>query len=91
MDAGGSTVGRYPSMSETTGRTAGSRIYLTYAGTRGHAMIDRELYLPRCWTDDPDRLTDAGVPDDIDFATNPPWPPGCWPTNPCVLRDRTYR
>jgi SRSO17 transposase len=34
-------------------------------------MIDRELYLPRCWTEDPDRLTDAGVPDDIDFATKP--------------------
>ena len=34
-------------------------------------MIDRELYLPKCWTDDPDRLADAGVPDDIEFLTKP--------------------
>jgi hypothetical protein len=55
----------------TAGRIENAQVavYLTYAGARGHAMIDRELYLPRCWTDDPDRLTDAGVPEDIDFAT----------------------
>ena len=46
-------------------------MYLTYAAARGHALIDRELYLPRCWISDPDRLTEAGVPDDIDFATKP--------------------
>jgi len=34
-------------------------------------MIDRELYLPRCWTEDPQRLNDAGVPDDIEFLTKP--------------------
>ena len=38
---------------------------------RGHAMIDRELYLPRCWAEEPDRLERAGVPDDIEFATKP--------------------
>src|SRR4029453_9025550 len=44
---------------------------MTYAGARGHAMIDRELYLPRSWTEDPERLTEAGVPDDIEFLTKP--------------------
>jgi SRSO17 transposase len=34
-------------------------------------MIDRELYLPKSWTEDPDRLAEAGVPDDIEFATKP--------------------
>ena len=34
-------------------------------------MIDRELYLPTCWTEDPERMADAGVPDDIGFATKP--------------------
>ncbi len=34
-------------------------------------MIDRELYLPRSWTDDPERLQAAGVPDQVGFATKP--------------------
>jgi SRSO17 transposase len=34
-------------------------------------MIDRELYLPRTWTRDPDRLQAAGVPDEVGFATKP--------------------
>ena len=49
----------------------GRAVYLTYASARGHAMIDRELYLPRSWTDDDRHLAAAGVPDDIDFATKP--------------------
>jgi SRSO17 transposase len=57
----------------TAGRIENAQVavYLTYAAAGGHALIDRELYLPRCWIDDPDRLTEAGVPDDIDFATKP--------------------
>lgn len=54
-------------------------VYLTYAGARGHAgtrarghaMIDRELYLPRSWIQDPERLQRAGVPAEIEFATKP--------------------
>ena len=34
-------------------------------------MIDRELYLPRSWTEDPKRCAQAGVPDDIEFLTKP--------------------
>ncbi len=57
----------------TAGRIENAQVavYLTYAAARGHAMIDRELYLPRCWTDDPDRCVEAGVPDDVDFLTKP--------------------
>ena len=51
--------------------SSGVAVYLTYAGARGHAMLDRELYLPRCWADDPDRCAEAGVPADIAFATEP--------------------
>jgi hypothetical protein len=47
--------------------------YLTYAGAAGHAMIDRELYLPTSWTADEQRCTEAGVPADIEFLTNPRW------------------
>lgn len=34
-------------------------------------MIDRELYLPRAWTEDRDRCRDAGIDDDVEFATKP--------------------
>jgi SRSO17 transposase len=67
------TVGVQRQYTGTAGRIENAQVavYLTYAGDRGHAMIDRELYLPRSWTEDPDRLVEAGVPDDIEFATKP--------------------
>ena len=37
----------------------------------GHALIDRELYLPRSWTDDRDRCRAAGIPDEVEFTTKP--------------------
>ncbi|GAB2509288.1 SRSO17 transposase [Nocardiopsis aegyptia] len=36
----------------------------------GRALIDRELYLPKAWTDDRDRCRAAGIGDGIGFATN---------------------
>jgi SRSO17 transposase len=46
-------------------------VYLTYAGQAGHAMIDRELYLPKSWTIDPQRCAGAGISEDVKFATKP--------------------
>lgn len=46
-------------------------VFVAYASSRGRALVDRELYLPRVWTDDPDRCHDAGIPDDVGFATKP--------------------
>ena len=46
-------------------------MYLTYTAPRGHALIDRALYLPKSWTQDPKRLAAAGVPADIEFVTKP--------------------
>ncbi len=37
----------------------------------GHAFIDRALYLPKAWTDDPIRLIAAHVPPGTAFATKP--------------------
>jgi SRSO17 transposase len=73
LKKGEATVGVQRQYTGTAGRIENAQVavYLTYAGSRGHAMIDRELYLPRCWVDDPDRLAAAGVPDDIDFLTKP--------------------
>jgi SRSO17 transposase len=67
------TVGVQRQYTGTAGRIENAQVavYLTYAGARGHAMIDRELYLPKSWTTDNDRLSAAGVPEDIDFETKP--------------------
>jgi SRSO17 transposase len=46
-------------------------VFVAYASSRGRALVDRELYLPRVWTDDRDRCRDAGIPDDVGFATKP--------------------
>lgn len=56
--------------SGTAGRTENCQIgvFLAYASVHGHALIDRELYLPQSWTGDRDRCRDAGVPDDVEFA-----------------------
>src|SRR6516165_792090 len=46
-------------------------VFATYVSRHGHAFIDRALYLPKSWTDDPLRLKAAYVPNDIGFATKP--------------------
>jgi len=70
---GDQTVGVQRQYTGTAGRIENSQVavYLTYAGARGHAMIDRELYLPKSWTGDDQRCARAGVPADIGFLTKP--------------------
>jgi SRSO17 transposase len=46
-------------------------VFLCYAGHGGSAFIDRELYVPRAWTDDPARCKAAGMPPELEFATKP--------------------
>jgi DDE superfamily endonuclease len=46
-------------------------VFAAYVSRHGHAVIDRALYLPKEWTDDPDRLEAAYVPPDTGFVTNP--------------------
>ena len=46
-------------------------VFLALASSRGQALIDRELYLPRCWCEDAARLKEAAVPTDVAFATKP--------------------
>jgi SRSO17 transposase len=73
LKKGSATVGVQRQYTGTAGRVENAQVavYLAYAGARGHAMIDRELYLPQSWAGDPDRLDTAGVPADIGFATKP--------------------
>src|SRR5918993_3733134 len=46
-------------------------VFAAYVSRHGHAFIDRALYLPKAWTDDPARLAAARVPPEITFATKP--------------------
>jgi len=38
-------------------------VFLSYASARGHALVDKRLYLPPAWADDPARCRAAGVPE----------------------------
>jgi SRSO17 transposase len=46
-------------------------VFAAYVSDKGHAFIDRALYLPRIWTDDPTRMAAAHVPPGTTFATKP--------------------
>ena len=46
-------------------------VFLAYASSKGHALIDRELYLPKDWCEDADRRAAAAIPDAVNFATKP--------------------
>jgi SRSO17 transposase len=46
-------------------------VMLSYATAAGHAFIDRRLYLPEEWAVDRDRCREAGIPDEVAFATKP--------------------
>ncbi|CAN5393866.1 IS701 family transposase [soil metagenome] len=70
---GTKTVGVQRQYSGTAGRIENCQVavYMTYTSSKGHALIDRALYMPRSWTDDLARRTEAGVPGEVEFATKP--------------------
>jgi SRSO17 transposase len=57
----------------TTGKIDNCQIgvFCAYATDTGRALIDRELYLPRAWTDDREWARAAGIGEDVPFATKP--------------------
>lgn len=67
LKSGTASVGVQRQYPGTAGRIENSQIatYLGYASGKGRALMDRRVYLPRCWTDDAARCQAAGVPDDI--------------------------
>jgi SRSO17 transposase len=46
-------------------------VFLSYVTAQGHALIDRELYLPEAWCADLPRRLAAHIPDHVSFATKP--------------------
>ena len=59
--------------SGTAGRIENCQIgvFLAYATARGRTFIDRALYVPASWIEDPARCKRAGIPLDVAFATKP--------------------
>jgi len=68
---GTTSAGVQRQYSGTAGRTENCQIgvFAAYATTRGHTLVDRELYLPKSWTEDRERCQAARIPDDRAFAT----------------------
>jgi SRSO17 transposase len=73
LKKGARTVGVQRQYTGTAGKVDNAQVavYLAYATGAGHGVIDRELYLPQGWIDDPARCRAAGVPDQVGFATKP--------------------
>jgi SRSO17 transposase len=73
LKKGTATVGVKRQSTGTAGRVENAQVavLLVDASPAGHAVVDRELYLPRAWTRDPERLRAAGVPAQVGFATKP--------------------
>jgi SRSO17 transposase len=73
LKKGTQSVGVQRQYSGTAGRIENCQIgvFLAYASPRGRTFLDRELYLPKEWTDDRARCDEAGVPAHVGFATKP--------------------
>jgi SRSO17 transposase len=71
LKKGDASVGVQRQYTGTAGRIENAQVavFLAYASSKGRALIDRDVYLPKVWTDDPERCQAAGVPDEVSFAT----------------------
>jgi SRSO17 transposase len=71
LKKGAHSVGVQRQYTGTAGRIENAQVgvFLGYAAHGGYTLVDREIYLPRSWTEDPDRCAGAGVPDQVRFAT----------------------
>ena len=73
LKKGTTSVGVQRQYSGTAGKVDNCQlgVFLAYASPRGRAFIDRELYLPKAWTEDRARCRAARVPDQVGFQTKP--------------------
>jgi len=69
LKKGEKSVGVARQYTGTAGDTVNCQVgvFLAYASVRGAAFVDRALYLPKRWADDPVRRREAGVPEEIFF------------------------
>jgi SRSO17 transposase len=73
LKKGTKSAGVQRQYSGTAGRIENCQVgvFLAFAGRKGHALLDRELYLPQEWAGDAGRREVARVPEDVAFATKP--------------------
>ena len=69
LKKGEKSVGVARQYTGTAGDTVNCQVgvFLAYSSEKGAAFLDRALYLPRTWTNDPARRDEAGVPEEIVF------------------------
>jgi SRSO17 transposase len=73
LKKGHKSVGVQRQYSGTAGRIENCQVgvFLSYASSHGHTLLDRELYLSKSWTNDLERGLEAHVPAEVTFATKP--------------------
>ncbi len=73
LKKGTKSAGVQRQYSGTAGRIENCQIgvFLAYATPSGTALIDRELFVPQSWIDDPARREAAKIPEPIRAATKP--------------------
>jgi hypothetical protein len=70
LKKGKKSVGVAPQYTGTAGKKENAQVgvFLCYSSEKGAAFVDRTLYLPEEWADDPARREEAGVPEEVRFA-----------------------
>src|SRR5207248_1130580 len=73
LKKGTKSVGVQRQYSGTAGRVENCQVgvFLVYAAPKGHAFLDRELYLPKEWIADLPRRREAGIPEAVELRTKP--------------------
>ncbi len=73
LKKGRKSAGVQRQYSGTAGRIENCQVgvFLSYASSHGHTLLDRALYLPKSWIDDQERCREAHVPASVTFATKP--------------------
>lgn len=73
LKKGDKSAGVARQYSGTAGRVENCQIgvFLAYVTDKGHTLVDRELYVPEDWFEEPERCLQAGIPQEVRFQTKP--------------------
>ncbi|RYZ18039.1 MAG: IS701 family transposase [Myxococcaceae bacterium] len=73
LKKGEKSVGVARQYTGTAGKVENAQVgvFLSYMTHRGHALVERELYLPEPWTEDAARREAGGIPNEVGFESKP--------------------